>query len=501
MALDSLNPAMWAQRTRQYSALRFLMHENGKVPTEVLARAAKAGGFEVDEFKHLLHDWRKSGLMDTVATNADLDAIKNGFHLDKGAFARLASKSLFFYREGESFTRGYAFLTTREAYLKANKLPKGAKLTDKQLIEVVEMATDRMLNLNRANRAAWQKGVISIPTQFWQVTTKFLEAMLHPNTKRRGSFTAGQRTKIAVGQLGLYGAAGVPFGTMLVNNIMEANDIGPQDVSEGWKASIENGLGGFLTEWMFDEAVSIGQRGAYASQVEQVAKDLLREQMSVAKFVGGAGGHVAGRALNALNQLSPMILDPELTFSPVQHQLALTGLTDIISTFSNAHKAWIWWEHRKIVDKMGRAVLTEDEVDNFDALWLYKAVGFQNEATNDVYEAAAFARNVSKFKSEAKEGVKTILHQFFHRIGGGQLSPEEQQDLSARFNLFMRSYPEPMQREIMQEAIDEFMDKTSDSKLNQNYRKAIDKWLDSGITSKGTAGLGLTNIVSESDNE
>jgi hypothetical protein len=117
------------------------------------------------------------------------------------------------------------YLLARDLFMKGKK--PSYKLTDKDIDFVAADAMRFTMNLNRSNRAAWQKGILSIPTQFWQVQVKFLENMVG------GSFgygvrrwTPAEKTKIMAGYLSMFGMAGVSFVDSIVNSALDGKRLG-----------------------------------------------------------------------------------------------------------------------------------------------------------------------------------------------------------------------------------------------------------------------------------
>ena len=493
-ALDGLSPVQIGNRMRQYMALRALGNTR-EVNDAVIKAAAKAGGFSEKEMRAIHNEFRISGLLDSVRTNADLEMMKNGFPTDRGAWGRILNSNLFFYREGEMFTRSYAFLVARDAYLArpenvARGLSRSSALEGDDLLNVVELTTKKMLNLNRANRAQWQKGVLSVPTQFFQVTAKFMEQFT-PGLK--SGFTASQKSKVIASQLALYGAAGLPFGTLAVEKLLEAMGVGPEDMNEEVVSQIRNGIGGLLSELMFDESISIGKRGAYISGLEQLIRDILKDQVSVATIASGAAGHVLDRTYQAVSAIAPLIVNPDVKLTANEAEIAVGELASIFSTFSNAHKAYLWWKWQQIVNKRGQVVMNAEEADNFGAVVLFKALGFNTQSIEDVYEADEFSRNFTKYKGEVKNGLKEISTQYLWKYSRGEIGEKEYRNMEAKWNMLLMGYPEHLRDEIMSEAWDEMFN--GDTKLDKNFQKAFQTYLETGDTQFGMRGIGLNSSI------
>jgi len=488
-SLDGLHKI--PMRTSQYMAMRMAMDADPAMLSGLSKNFFKLGGFKnADEMESLVHDFQKSGLMDSVRSNADLNAMKMGFHFDNHLLGRAANANLALYREGESFTRGYSFLVARDEWLKANNLPRSHRLTDKELIKVLELTTDRMFNLTRANRARWQQGILSVPTQFAQVSAKFLEAMLPQGFGgRRGAaaFSKMDKFKIGAGQFVLFGSAGIPFADWVMSEIAAWLGYGPEDITEEFKSFTRNGVFSLMAEYGTGEGFEVGRRGAFGSYFEELAREIGSDRPSFARLAAGAAGSVGLRSFDAAAVILPMVFNPDLEMTWSEYQEAFFSVTDIVSTFSNAHKAYLWWKHQEIQNQFGDTISLR-EADNFNALVLGKALGFSPEAIDDVYNAAEFSRKHTEAKTELKKAMKKITVSYFHTVGREGLTEQHMKNMQLRWNMLVRFYPEQLRREAEEEAWQELWNGVD--KESKSFQDAWRKYWDYGSSNIGNPFTG-----------
>jgi hypothetical protein len=492
-------------RFSQYMAMRTAFDAHPEMINGLSHTFFKIGGFKnADEMASLVHDFQKSGLMESVRSNADLNAMKIGYHFDSHLMGRVANANLALYREGESFTRGYSFLVARDEWLKANNLSRSHRLDDKQLIEVLELTTDRMFNLTRANRARWQSGLISIPTQFAQVSAKFVEAMAPQafgGRKGRGAFTAKEKFKIGAGQAVLFGSAGIPFADWAISNVAEWLGYGPEDLTEETKSFVRNGVFSMAAEYATGEGFEVGRRGAFASYFEELAREIGNDRPSFARLAAGAAGSVGIRSYDAAAVILPMVFNPDLEMTWAEYTEATLAVTDTVTTFSNAHKAYLWWKHQEVQNQYGDTISLR-EMDNFNAIWVGKALGFESETIDDVYNAAEFARKHTEAKTELKKALKKISISYINKVGHEGLTEQHMTNMQLRWNMLLRFYPEQLRVEAEKEAWDDLwsgVDKESDS-----FAKAWRKYWDYGSSNIGNPVTGSSimfnkNLISEGD--
>lgn len=187
---------------------------------QAISQAEKAAGAPKGWLKNVLGELHKSGLIDSLVTSSDMSMIKAGQGYTKQMISKFAHNGQVFTREGEFWSRTYGYLLARDMFLK-NK-PSNYALSDKETAQVVKDSLKYTLNLNKSARAAWQKGVMSIPTQFWQVMAKFLENSTAGGSTRQ--WTSAEKSKIFMGHMLLFGMSGIPYIDELYNTADNAYD-------------------------------------------------------------------------------------------------------------------------------------------------------------------------------------------------------------------------------------------------------------------------------------
>lgn len=212
----------------QMTAVRFAALLDN--PTAI-SSAEKAAGAQKGWLKNVLSELHKSGLIDSLVTSSDMSMVKSGQGYTKEMISKFAHNGQVFTREGEFWSRTYGYLLARDLFLK-NK-PANYVLSDKEVAQVVKDSLKFTMNLNKSARAAWQKGPMSIPTQFWQVMTKFMENITATGSTRQ--WTSAEKSKIMMGHLVLFGTAGIPYVDELYNSADNAygNSKNEQAVAAG----------------------------------------------------------------------------------------------------------------------------------------------------------------------------------------------------------------------------------------------------------------------------
>jgi hypothetical protein len=385
-SMNFTNPGRLQKVFRQQNALALNQHVNFDDASKINAGIAKAAGFDsVEEMKAMDALWKKSGLYDSVLSSADVEAAARGFPTTAGAVRRFADSGLMFFRAGELFNRRLAFLTA------VDELGGPAKLASSDTLfkEALDRTNNLILNLGKANRANWQKGALSIPTQFMQIQFKTIESILGLN----GAFKGPEMAKMMFAQLALYGAAGVFGGQWALRQIANAygkDQIDINNMDEGTLAAITGGFSDWFAHQMGAHIVS-SDRGALLNGMDQTIVSLFTEEMTAFEWLAGPSSVAPTRLFTKMRQLSNMFVSPQdingqVSFGAqdVSDTLAfvLRGMGELaVSPFSLTNqvtKAMLMQDLGIIRDKNGNLVAAPLGGFNRQTEWA-TAIGFKPE--------------------------------------------------------------------------------------------------------------------------
>jgi hypothetical protein len=351
------NPVKIGKTLGQVHMLTALQHMNDS--PEGFAKMVKAFGGNVDEWRATKELWDKTGLYNSVLSNADVDAAIAGWSVTGSAVRNFFNSGLFFFRQGELFNRRFSFLT---ALGEAGGIKAMSTLTKQK--DVLSRASDLMLNLQRANRAEWQKGVLSVPTQFMQITTKTMESLFFANrilNNDKGKLFS-DRMRVLLMQAGLYGSAGVFFGPIFARNMLamagiQQNEV-DKDTWENYVIGINGGLWDLMLQTGLGLDVTFAERGSLVNGFDQTIVSTMFEPNVLPLLFAGPSGAIPERLWFTFKQKvwplmselelpdtysdDPDLAEPELWETMVFMAKETGGL--IASPFSTANqikKAWI----------------------------------------------------------------------------------------------------------------------------------------------------------------
>lgn len=394
-SMNILRPHKLALAMKDQAVLRVIQ---GTLKTdEQIKKGAKAFGMNTDRTIELVRAWERSGLEDSVLATADHSAALRGRGVALDAISRAADKGLMFYREGELFNRRFSFSTAFDEWKSLNK---GKELTDDDLRGIIDRSHNLMLNMSKGNRARWQRGILGTATQFQQVSAKTMESLLGLN----GNFTGAERVKIFMGQMALYGGAGIPLGSM--GSQWAAEMLGYESISdieenmspETVKA-LNEGFLGWMTLMLFDVDVDIGNRSSLWNGIEKIADNLMYgEGNTVANMLGAFTGPAGGFWKAMVGTYEPFSLTVAKDRPIAVTNLVTNPLVGSISFLKNVDKAIF-------MDRMG-VILGSDMSPTALGPFTWKeslatAMGFKLTREAEVYDL----KKHNKISDEYRSGV------------------------------------------------------------------------------------------------
>jgi hypothetical protein len=376
---------------------------NNPKAVEQIANSVGVNGMWLREVVEEIH---RVGLFDSLKTSADYNASINGINLTADAIKRTMDSGLFFFREGEQWARGYGYLLARDQFMKGKKATY--KLTDKDIDKVAADAMRFTMNLNRSNRAAWQKGLLSIPTQFWQVQVKFIENMVG------GAFgygvrrwTNAEKVKIMAGYLGLFGTAGVSFMDSMVNSALEAKRQATDDPTamtndrlnifngvngmedEDFARLMKGGLTQLIGKWVTGSDPELTSRFSIPAGWQETWDLYSNGDRTAVEGLLGAAGPGMMRWYDAV-RASAQIFGP-LDWDQVgqeQFRQATLEFAKVYSTSRNAEKAEWWHRMSKVTNSKGQNLMDMSNMtdEEFDSIKVWQALGFAPAKVGWMYD-------------------------------------------------------------------------------------------------------------------
>lgn len=443
LSANITNPKRMVRVLRDQSALTAIDYIDNP---EVIAKVGKSLG--VEDLQKVKDLWRRTGYRDSILNTADHAAAIQSYGVGADALRRLAGKGLWFYKAGELFNRRTSFLSALYEYTERTG-KSVSKLTDDDLRLIMTRSNDFMLNLSKANRAKWQRGLLSLPTQFYQVNAKLIESLVGSNKR----LTRQDRYKILAGQVGLYGVAGVPFGGAAYHAVAGLTGFGEEEqlmVSDDVKRAVNGGFTDWLAYNMFNADVDVANRSAIADGIERFFFDLVSDPgNAVFNFPFVSVGDRTFSAFKHIGIMSaPALSEGEIPDAGIA-LASIKELSKITSTGNQISKAIYMNRWNEVIDRKGRAIVEKDFSFSTE---LASAIGFQPRQVNMTYELEAINRANQDFNNLVSKNIVFLMNQYASQVKDKNFDDVDE-DLLRHYELAIRYQYSLLRNESEEESV------------------------------------------------
>lgn len=301
-------------------------------------RMAKFGWKESD-FKEAYRALNESGWNIVGSTNAWRD-LYDGVDVIQGKWGKVLDYGTAPFRAGEEYGRTVAWYTAYQNWRKANP----SAVLDRNAIRTIRVrASDFTANMTRDMNAAWQRGFMAVPTQFWGFQARIFEQMISPASR----LTLKERVRLFSGISAMYG---VPVGIGASVAVWPVNEeIQKYLMQEGYDKTIESNP---VLEAIRDGIQSVGlemltgmdfDTGPYGPAGLPAIKQMLNGDSSWYEVFGGASAGIVADMMGPLAKGAWDMVFGEGQDSAFQVDAqTMAGFLDKtqVSTLKNSVKLW-----------------------------------------------------------------------------------------------------------------------------------------------------------------
>lgn len=398
------NPVI-AEKAMVGYQMRFLglSQESDKIIDHFAGIAGKLG-WNKEQFKEAYDFLKRSGVMNVEGEQVLRDNLasptlfrgKLGSWFDKG--------NLFFFREGEKMNRLVAF---NAAYLEWRAENPAGKLTRQAEMSILRRQDTMTVNMTRASSASWQKGFLSVPTQFFSYQTRLWEQMAG---KR---LTSSEKARVMLTYAAMYGVPVGIGGTLLpiypwYEDIREARLKSGQAADDVVIDSLHYGLVSTMMKM-------IGF-GDYAFGEGEGPRGLPTSKIFDGQFLEVLLGAVGTTGAEGVGSLWPIIADVQTVLSegPKAENLRITAqdlgdATRIISTVNSGYKLYYALNYGKAIT---RGEIPIDEVTPVEGVMM-SVFGINPNRFEDMYAMMRDTKDLKGAKGAAEKQIVKYLRRGF----------------------------------------------------------------------------------------
>lgn len=401
VAAATISPKYGSRAMFGYYPLRLtLANESDNVLDYVAKKFKPLHGLEPDEYKLMVKELRRSGIMDVGGGVVQLDQFSTNFastNLSKTARGVQESGRFFFY-EAEKINRSVAYQIAWKEF--REQFPKKSITSGEGRGWIAKRTDDLTQNMTSQSAAGWQKGVATIPTQFLSYQARLLENVMPVILGGSKKFTPAEKLRLAAGQLILYGTAGLPLADWVKEQVLNATGA---EISYEQAALIERGFADQILESTLFGGVdtnfadSAGTGAGWSDYVEKLFSGEFVDVLGGPSYTIGSDivGTFAGlhRAVQFMDS-GEVYLD----------KLVLEEVLSNVSSWSRFRKAQYILEQGKVVNRQGTI---EAEVPDHlrSSAALASFLGIQ---LNDVSQAWELIKDTKSTRDDIEVTVKQI---------------------------------------------------------------------------------------------
>jgi hypothetical protein len=379
------------------------------------AKHAGVMGWKSEDFKEAYRFVRRSGIFNVNGEHAWRDDMLDP-KLVRNTVGKYLDKAAIFFTEGERFNRLAAFNAAYLGWRKANPLAK----FDRKAQEVVMARQDILsVNMTRASNASWQKGFLSVPTQFFSYQQRLFEQLagkrLSKAEKARvlATYSMMYGVPVAAGAATMWPMYETVKSYMLENGISYDN--------AAFEMMME-GIPAVAIEALTGTQYNIGDR--YGPGGLKDLRDIWWGDKALLEVALGASGSILGDILKTSKPFLYSIAELSQEGSkalPLIGQDFVDALSNV-STVNNAYRAYYALQYQKLITK-GEVVL-DNEVSTVDAI-VTGITGLQDQRLGDMF----LMIDSMKHQKDAQKFARDQAIKYFRR---GIKAPDDQKELFFR---------------------------------------------------------------------
>jgi hypothetical protein len=451
----SLSPKFGLQAFQAMPVIRALAYKNFKPEfvKPIAEKMWKVSGFSsADEMIEFIDDFARSGTDKVKNTNQLIG--DHGSHAAMDGFttgiSRLRENGRVFLDMAEEMNQSVAYgIAWREA--------RGQKFASKaeRNAYVAMRAEDYSLSMKRESAASWQRGLMSIPTQFWAYNMRMMEALVGKQ------FTPSQKIRLGLMQFGLSGAYGIPVAGLFAEGYKALTGDAP-DPGTGW-AVLERGFIDAGVYYMTGADIEIGRRIGTGSFLTDQVKELFGLSQfgptSVVEFLGGPTYSIGSGVLGSLGAVAKYAIAEAGSEEMPLTEASLTKVAGEVSTIGNVLKGLMILQYGTLITSKGSTVLSDLPPINGVA----QMFGFRPGQLNALEAASMNQKGRQKAILDASKVIMNYRTRWVNE-------PDNREDIEQQINTFIRLLPEDIKKDALKRS-----QKNVDSSIYETYVERMEK--------------------------
>ena len=368
----SANPVNGARAATLAAPMRIMLLSDNASTLSSLARGAGAVvGLKADDVKEIYTVLQKAGTW-RMGAGQLVEQVEQGLS-SSSVGGKILKVGEMPFLETERFNKIAATISATLDWKAANK---GVKIGDEAIKDIVLKAEAYVAHMNNLDKANYQSGVMKAGVQFWGYQGRAMEMFLPEFMGGSKYFTTGQKFRMSLSQLGMYGVGGTISPSRGLKFREGFNEMYNEKFGENAPEAILDVMDRGMIETMLASALGVdvsfankGGLGLSTSGLGELATKIAYLDFAEIQKIDAASLSVLGNLLPNVYAMVKLFTDSDVTSEQGVTAFLAMGrktLRESVSAFGTYEQAFLSLQTNNMMNRRGQ--ITDKSTSNLEVL-------------------------------------------------------------------------------------------------------------------------------------
>lgn len=438
-----------------------------------LAAIAKYTNMRPEHFVEMMNAFKRSGFSKVKGDVSALD-LAAGPNIRSGRLNQVLDLGATPFNSGEFFSRSMAWNAAYDEWRTANKTGVLNRQAEKSILARAQLLSG---NMTRQSNARWQKGYLSVVTQFFGAQARLTEQMLSGGLFGNGRLTRAEKARLFLGMSAMYG---LPVGAGMTVGVLPVRDMLRDWLAENQVAYddtlAEPFIDGFAATFMeFATGGDFTVSEKYGLGGIPTLWDLMKEDSTLTDLLLGASG---GIILDTMSNTVPMwkyigsVVDLD---DDTYYQITPSELMDPLRNITTVNAAVRLWEAANVQKWMSRNGTVLTDITEGEA-WISSVFGVDPERVSDAYNKADAVANWNAHDRSKRKEITVSLTRAIQAFRSGNEDVgdtliDRSRKEAIRLGLTNREFAQLLSNAVQEEGFDDIIAETFTKKALERAKR------------------------------
>lgn len=383
-----------------------LAHQFTNDPARLAKIAKTAVGFKPEEFLEMVDAFKRSGFSRVGQSTSYMDMMA-GPAIRSGKLKQILDVGARPFNMGEYFSRSMGWSAAYDEWKLANPSKHLDRAGERTILARAQLLTGNMM---RQSNARWQKGYLSIVTQFFGAQARLTEQMLSGGLLGNGRLTRAEKARLFLGMSTLYGmpvglgmTVGVaPVRDMLRDWLAEQNVTYDNTLAEPFIDGFASTLVEYLTGGDFTISEKYGLGGI------PTVYDLMKGDSTLTDLLMGASGGILTDTMGDTQPFWSWLGSVSDLNDQTYYQITPAELFDPLRNVTTVNSVVKLWEAANIQKWMSRNGTVLTDISDTEAI-ISSIFGVDPERVSDTYNKSDALATWAEHETKERRTISTDL--------------------------------------------------------------------------------------------